>query len=120
VKRDRFDLLHGLRKIRLDACRLQLASVDHCADVLETQVRELVHAVDSALTQHRQAVSAGGVDVGSVVEYRRRRHELRGGLGMLSRRQSLVNEVAGLARANLREAVRQVEVIEKLVEKTSG
>jgi hypothetical protein len=31
-----------------------------------------------------------------------------------------VNEVAGLARANLREALRQVEVLEKLVEKASG
>lgn len=39
---------------------------------------------------------------------------------MLSRRRSLLSEVAGLARANLQEAVRQVEVIEKLVEKTSG
>ena len=45
---------------------------------------------------------------------------LQGILGMLARRRDLVDEVAGLARANLEEAVRQVEVIEKLSERVSG
>ena len=38
---------------------------------------------------------------------------------MLSRRRDLVDEVTDLARSNLEDAVRQVEVIERLVEKVS-
>ena len=120
MKRDRFDLLHGLRQRRLDACRLQLATVGQCEGVLESRYREMARGVRSVLEQQRRAVGAGGVDVGHVFECRRRRHELQGALVMLARRRGLVDEVAGLARANLEEAVRQVEVIEKLVERVSG
>ena len=120
MKRQRLDLLHGLRQRRLDACRLQLAGVARCADVLESRSLEMARTVRTVQEEQRQAVGAGGVDVGCVVECRRRRYELQQVLGSLARRRGLVDEVAGLARANLEEAVRQVEVIEKLAEKVSG
>ena len=120
MKRDRLDLLNGLRQRRLDACRLQLASVSQCEGVLESRLRELARAARSILEEQRQAVGAGGVDVGCVAECRRRRQKVQGALGLLARRRALVDEVAGLARTNLEEAVRQVEVIEKLSERVSG
>jgi hypothetical protein len=69
--------------------------------------------------EQRQAVEAGGVDVGGVVACRRRRAELQGACDMLSRRSGLVREVLELARTNLEAAVRELDVIKKLVERAA-
>jgi hypothetical protein len=69
--------------------------------------------------EQRQAVEAGDVDVGRVVDCRRRRAELQAVCDMLSRQSGLVREVLELARTNLEAAVREVDVIEKLVERAA-
>ena len=119
MKRDRFDLLHRLRQRRLEACRLQLLSVGQCENELERREVNLARRVRAALQEQGLAVGAGGVDIGRVVECRRRRHELASALELLARQRGLVQEVVGVARENLEDAVRQVEVIEKLAERAA-
>ena len=117
MKRDRFDLLHRLRQRRLEACRLQLLSVGQRESELASREVSLARRVQAALEDQGLEVGAGGVDVGRVVQCRRRRHQLQDARELLARQRGLVQEVAGLARDNLEEAVRQVEVIEKLAER---
>ena len=104
MRQSRFDLLHGLRRRRLDACRMQLAAVRRFGDELESRLSETVRVSGSVVEEQRSAIGPGDL----VVEQ------------MLARRRDLVDEVTDLARSNLEEAVRQVEVIERLVEKVSG
>jgi len=117
VKRGRFDLLHQLRQRRLEACRWQLFSVGQCESELESREVNLARRVRAAFQEQGQAVGAGGIDVGRVVECRRHRHELQDARELLARQRGLVQEVAEVARGNLEEAFRQVEVIEKLAER---
>lgn len=119
MKRNRFELLQQIRRRRLDACRLQLVGVGQCERVLRSRLDEMACGVRLTFAEQRQAVEAGGVDVGGVVECRRRRAELQGACDMLSRQSGLVREVLELARTNLEAAVREVDVIEKLVERAA-
>ena len=119
MKRNRFELLQQIRRRRLDACRLQLVGVGQCERVLSSRLDEMAHGVRVTFAEQRQAVEAGGVDVGRVVDCRRRRAELQGACDMLFRQSGLVREVLELARTNLEAAVREVDVIEKLVERAA-
>ncbi len=120
MRQSRFDLLHGLRRRRLDACRMQLAAVRRFGDELESRLSETVRVSGSVVEEQRSAIGPGDLVVEQLADCRRRRRELLQVEQMLARRRDLVDEVTDLARSNLEEAVRQVEVIERLVEKVSG
>ena len=119
MRQARFELLHGLRRRRLDACRTQLAAVRRFGDDLENQLSETVRAAGSVVAEQRLAIGPGELVIERMSDCRRRRAELQQAERMLSRRRDLVDEVTDLARSNLEDAVRQVEVIERLVEKVS-
>ena len=119
MRQSRFDLLHGLRRRRLDACRTQLAAVRRFGDDLENQLSETVRAAGSVVAEQRLAIGPGELVIERMSDCRRRRAELQQAERMRSRRRDLVDEVTDLARSNLEDAVRQVEVIERLVEKVS-
>ena len=80
---------------------------------------ETVRAAGSVVAEQRSAIGPGELVIERMADCRRRRVELQQVERMLSRRRDLGDEVTDLARLNLEEAVRQVEVIERLVEKVS-
>ena len=95
MRQSRFDLLHGLRRRRLDACRTQLAAVRRFGDDLENQLSETVRAAGSVVAEQRLAIGPGELVIERMSDCRRRRAELQQAERMLFRRRDLVEAVDG-------------------------